>query len=116
MALAEELDEFIKDLRSSEKLIIVEGMKDKKALESFGIKNIVTLNKPLHQVIEDVAEKSKDVIILTDLDKKGKELFGKLSSGLQSHGVRVDKSFREFLFRKTKLRQIEGLVTYLEAF
>ena len=116
MDTTRELDDFIKRLGNSGKLIIVEGMKDKKALEAFGIKNIVTLNKPLHQVIDDVAEKSKDVIILTDLDKTGRQLFGKLSSGLHSQGVRVDKSFREFLFRKTKLRQIEGLVTYLEAF
>jgi len=47
--------------------------------------------------------------LLTDLDKKGKELYGKLNSGLQRFGVRIDNNFREFLFKKTKIRQIEGL-------
>ena len=114
MDITKDLDDFIKRLKVSEKLIIVEGLKDKRALESFGIKNIMTLKKPLYKVIEEASEKSKDIIILTDLDSKGRELFGRLNSGLQRHGVRVDKTFREFLFRNTKLRQIEGITTYIK--
>ncbi len=114
MDTAREMEAFIERLKNSEKIIIVEGAKDKRALESLGIKNIVTLKQPLHEVIDYVSENAADVIILTDLDRHGKELFGKLSSGLQAKGVRIDKAFREFLFRKTKLRQIEGIGTYLE--
>ena len=44
--------------------------------------------------------------------KQGKELYGKLNSGLQQLGVEVDNNFRNFLFKKTKLRQIEGMDTY----
>jgi dTMP kinase len=111
----EEFEEFLDKLRqeSKDKLIIVEGLKDKKALESLGIQNVITLKKPLYAVIEDIVDSKKECIILTDLDKKGKELYAKLSSKLKQFGVKIDNSFREFLF-KTKLRQIEGLTKYLE--
>ena len=46
------------------------------------------------------------------MDKQGKELYGKLNSGLQQRGVKIDNNFRNFLFKNTKLRQIEGLETY----
>ena len=67
------------------RIVIVEGKKDKSALQKLGVKNIVTLTKPLYLVIEEVAAMNMDVAILTDLDKEGKALYGKLSSGLQSH-------------------------------
>jgi len=112
-----EIQDFVDELKKSQKLIIVEGKKDKQALEKLGIKNIITLSKkPIFQIIEDISKKNKEVVILTDLDKQGKELFGKLNSGLSYHGVKVDNKFREFLFKETKLRQIEGLVSYLENF
>ena len=112
---SEELNSFIEKLKESNKLIIVEGEKDKKALENLGIKKIITLNKePLFKIAEDISKEHKDVIILTDLDKKGKQLYGKLNSSLQRLGLRVDNRFRNFLLKKTKLRQIEGIINYLE--
>ena len=51
---------------------------------------------------------------ITDFDKKGKQLYGKLNHDLCRFGVKVDNKFRHFLFRKTKLRQIEGLDSYIE--
>ena len=109
-----EFDEFLGKLKkdSKDKIIIVEGKKDKKALENFGIKNIIILRKPLYLIVEYVVKSEKECIILTDLDKKGKELYGKLSSSLKQFGVKIDDRFREFLF-KTRLRQIEGLTRYM---
>ena len=101
-------------LSNSDKAIIVEGNKDRAALQELGIKNnIFTINKPLYALAEEVAEQSRDVIILTDLDREGKMLYGKLSAALQRLGVRIDNQYREFLFRKTKIRQIEGLYNSL---
>lgn len=111
----EELENFIEKIKSSEVLIIVEGKKDRAALEKFGITNIVELSKkPLFQVVEEIASSNEECIILTDLDKKGRELYGKLNSQLQANGVKVNNKFREFLFKHTKLRQIEGLYSYME--
>ncbi len=113
--MTEELVKEIEKLKEADFIIIVEGKKDKSALEKFGIKNIITLSKkPLFAIIEDVVDKNKEVAILTDLDKKGKQLYGKLNSGLQKFGVKVNDKFREFLFKKTKLRQIEGIYNHVK--
>ncbi|MCH8328979.1 MAG: toprim domain-containing protein [Nanoarchaeota archaeon] len=113
--LEKEFSEHINKIKQSKTIVIVEGKKDKKALQSFEIKNIIELNKrPLFEIIENISSNNKNCIILTDLDKQGKELYGKLNSGLQQLGVKIDNSFRNFLFKKTHLRQIEGMETYLE--
>jgi len=109
----ETMEEWVENLKKEEALILVEGKKDKAALEKLGIRNIMTLQKPLYAVVEEIAEKEKEVIILTDLDPKGRELFGKLSKDLQKHGVKINNKYREFLFKETTLREIEGLTKYI---
>ena len=109
------LIKFIENIKNSNILIIVEGKKDRIALEKFGINNIVELSKkPLFQIVEEIADSNDECIILTDLDKEGKQLYSKLNSNLQKHGVKVNNRFREFLFKNTKLRQIEGINSYIE--
>lgn len=114
LASAEEIIEELEKLKTSNKLIVVEGLKDKRALESFGLNKIVTLSKkPLFSVIEDITAKEKEVVILTDFDKKGKELYGRLAKYFERFGVKVDNKFRLFLLKNTKLSHIEGLNTYV---
>lgn len=109
-----ELLEWIETIKTSDKIVIVEGKEDRKALQKLGITDVVQLNKkPLYKVVEELIERGKEVIILTDLDKKGKQLYGKLNHDLCRFGVKVDNGFRNFLFKKTKLRQIEGMDSYL---
>ena len=106
----EYLGKFIIKLARTEKTVIVEGRKDKEALEALGAGNVFCLNhRPVYEVAEEVAARSRKVVILTDLDREGKKLYGKLRTHLQLLGVEVDNYFREFLLRKTKIRQIEGL-------
>ncbi|RMF55310.1 toprim domain-containing protein [Candidatus Woesearchaeota archaeon] len=111
----EDFDDFLEKLRSSGKLIIVEGAKDKNALKSLGITNTFMMNgKPLFKIVEEVAEITKECVILTDFDSEGKKLYGRLNSGLQRLGVKVDHRFREFLIRKTRLSHVEGILSYKE--
>ena len=111
----ESILDFIDRIKESGSFIIVEGTKDKKALNVLGMPNsrIFTLNKPLYKVAENVASKAKQCIILTDLDKEGKKLYSAMLKDLSRLGVRIDNKFRDFLFNETKLRQIEGLPHYL---
>jgi len=115
MQTKKEFEDFILKLKeaSKDKLVLVEGKKDKAALEKLDISNIITLKKPLYAVVEDIVETKKECILLLDLDKKGRELYARISSKLKQFGVKIDDSFREFLF-KTRLRQIEGMSTYFE--
>jgi 5S rRNA maturation endonuclease (ribonuclease M5) len=97
-------------LRESEKAVIVEGPRDKLALEVLGVRRIHMLHKrPVFALVEEVAQCCKKAVILTDLDKEGKKLYGIISSGLQMHGVQVDNKFREWLQNNTKVSHIEGL-------
>jgi len=107
------MKEWLEKLRNSKKLIIVEGKKDKSALEKLGIKNVVAISrKPLYSFIECI--NAKEVIILTDLDRTGKKLFSILKHNLQAKGIKVDNYFREYLFKSSKITQIEGLYHYLK--
>lgn len=105
----------IDKLNNYKYIIIVEGKKDRITLEKLGIKNnIIELSKkPIYKIIEEIASQDKECIILTDFDKKGKQLYGKLNSGLTRLGVKVNNKFREFLQKNTKISHIEGLYSYL---
>ncbi|MEW6063339.1 MAG: toprim domain-containing protein [Nanoarchaeota archaeon] len=111
-----DLNDWVERLKTDEKLKIVEGKKDKMALERLGIKNIMTLSKPIYKVIEDISKNNKECIILVDLDSAGRKIYGKLKCNLQKYGVRVDDRYRIFLFKNTKIRQIEGLIKYNKLF
>ncbi len=108
--------EFLEHLDGiKEFIIIVEGKNDKRALEKLWMDNIIQLDKkPLYKIVDRLSGINDKVVILTDLDREGKQLYSKLNSALQNVGVRIDNKFRNFLFRKTDLRQIEGIFTYSE--
>lgn len=107
------IDDWIGELKSCSELKVVEGVKDKAALEALGIKNLRCLSNPLFKEVEEIAAEHKRVIILTDLDKEGKKLYARLKKELARFGVEVDNKYREWLFKNTKLAQIEGLTTYI---
>jgi len=108
-----DLNEFLAKLREEERPIIVEGKKDKAALRKCGVSNVFVLyHAPIYKIVESIVKRGEGCIILTDLDKKGKQIYGKLNRELQQFGVNIDNSYRNFLFKKTKLRQIEGLYNY----
>ncbi len=102
--------------RIKEFVIIVEGKNDKRALVEAGIdeKNIISINKrALYKVADEASADGRKVVILTDLDKRGRRIYSELNEGLNIMGAVVDNSFRNFLFAKTSLRQIEGVDSYL---
>ncbi len=87
-------------------LVIVEGKKDKSALEQLGVQRIMQLEAH-HALAEKIHD--KEVVLLVDLDKEGKKIYGKLKDMLSRRGVRVNDKLRHYLFKNTKLRQVEGL-------
>ena len=70
---------FLDKIKKEDKLVIVEGVNDKRALQSFGVKRVKTLSRrALYKVVEEV--KDKDIVLLVDLDKAGKKLYAYLNS------------------------------------
>lgn len=111
----EEIDQWVEKLVEEQPWIIVEGPKDKASLRKLGLENVIYLRgKPLFEVVEWVASLTDECLILTDLDREGKKLYSVLKAELQKHGVRIDDKFRNFLFKETDLRQVEGLFKYLK--
>lgn len=111
-----DIQSIIDNLVTEQPFIIVEGAKDKTSLEKLGLKNVLTLKgKPLFKVVEEIAVMTKECMILTDLDIEGKKLYAKLKKDLQRHRVKINDWFRNFLFKETTLRCIEGLHTYVQS-
>lgn len=107
-----DIDAFLDALRSFDGVFIVEGKKDVAALDGLGVRTVIQLDGPLFTVIERVAAQWTRCAILTDLDAEGKKLYRELYIHLQRHGVKIDDSFRDFLFT-TEVRHIEGLPAYI---
>ena len=110
----QELEQWLKKLIESEKIMIVEGVNDRRALIGIGVPadRIQTINKPAFAVAERVTKITKQAIILTDLDTEGKKLYGNIKRNLNRIGVHVDTYFREFLFKNSDLSHIEGIDTF----
>lgn len=105
-------------------LIIVEGKKDKNALISLNIpsKNIFPINedgRSLYEKIEEIeniAKKTKkSCVILTDFDKKGKQLYLIIKKELSNCGVKINNNLRNLLI-KLNISHIEGLDTFFNKF
>ena len=99
--------------------IIVEGIKDKKALECFGFKKVFNIHKnsrSIRESLEDISNsinKNDKVSILTDLDKKGNEFNKQATTILQEIGFIIDLSFRKLLI-KANISHVEGICNFLE--
>jgi len=113
-------EKLLKELyKAQDYLVVVEGKKDKAALEKLGFFNVFVINETGRSLGENIEEiqglcgKKDRVCILTDFDKKGKQLYLLLKSKLNEIGVRMDNSLRGFLL-KERISHIEGLSKYLK--
>jgi len=99
--------------------IIVEWRKDKKALNSLGVKGeILRLNRgmTIFNICESIAARYKEAIILTDWDHRGGQLCKLLEEGLEANGVRYNIDLRSKLAMlcKKEIKDVEGLESYLD--
>ncbi|MBX4212212.1 toprim domain-containing protein [Candidatus Pacearchaeota archaeon] len=100
-------------------VVIVEGKKDVAALSNLGFTRIYTIHEtsvPLRERILNISKeisKKDKVSILTDFDKKGKQLYFIIKTELQSLGVKLDGSLRSLII-KVGVSHIEGLSTFLQ--
>ena len=117
--LRSNLIENIASLKRKNYLLIVEGDKDKKALEKIGLKNIFVINKTgvsLYSRIEEIKSmigKKGKCVILTDFDKKGRKIYSIIKEELLKDGIKMDNSFRDLLIRQN-ISHVEGLATFLK--
>ena len=114
----------LRELASSS-AVVVEGKRDAEALRSLGIDAefyfISGSVSSVNQLAESLSKLGKEVIVLTDFDKKGRELASRLIRELQSCGVKVkiNTEVRKNLMRAfngIKIGEIEDLASLFEKF
>ena len=96
-----------------ETLVLVEGKRDKTALEALGCKSVLAVAGRKNQLRELV--KDKKVIVMTDLDKPGNEL-AKMIRGELEGAAKVDCETRRVFGEVLKLKYFEDIKRKYEKF
>ncbi len=103
-----ELKKIIEEMKEDKRKKIVEGKRDKQALNKLGIKQVQTIKtKPLRQITGK--EKDKEVILLTDFDKTGKSRSKKLIKLYKAEGIKTDLKYKKRLGKLHGISEIEEL-------
>ncbi len=102
-------------------LIVVEGRKDVTTLRKLGIGGKVLAVKTRGKSVLDVlgeVEKlgSREVVVLMDFDRRGRELTKRLVQGLERMRIKPNLVFWRELRRLVgrEVKDIEGLASYIE--
>jgi len=87
--------------------VFVEGKRDKEALGKLGAANVLTISGNLRLSCKEVQGKTEEVVVLTDLDRRGDELAKKAKEELESLSIRADLETRKKLAGILKLKYFE---------
>ena len=99
-------------------VIIVEGKKDIESLNALGFQRVYAINEPGVPIkirlenLSKIIKRKENVCILTDFDKKGKELYFLIKRICQQLGMKTDSSLRGILL-KAKTSHVEGLYRFM---
>jgi len=113
----DEIEKALNDLKEENSVvpIIVEGEKDIEALNKIGISGtIISVNAgfSLIDFCDRIARKYKDVIILTDWDRRGGYLCHTIKKNLQGR-VNCNTIYREILSKNSITKTVEGLPSWI---
>ncbi len=104
-------------LKNSTIPIIVEGKNDVESLRRLSFSGeIITVNSghTLASLSEKISENYREVIILTDFDRKGVEIREHLGNYLNGSGCRMDTYLWENLKKKLPVKTVEELPYSIE--
>jgi 5S rRNA maturation endonuclease (ribonuclease M5) len=103
------LDRVLRELEESGAPVLVEGKRDKEALERIGVRNrIFLINMRPDRLCERVAKVADEAVILTDFDETGEELCKRVEEALRSYDVLPNTEVRR------KLRYLLGVYNFEE--
>lgn len=114
----EDLEEALFGLREENKTvpIIVEGDKDIEALRKLDITGeILRFNVGLSipDFCDMISQKYKNIILLTDWDRKGGYLCSTIKKNLESR-VGCNTRYREIFAKRSMIRTLEGLPSWIK--
>ncbi|MEM4389853.1 MAG: hypothetical protein QXG98_04275 [Candidatus Micrarchaeia archaeon] len=93
-AKAKRLERALAEMRGC--VVIVEGARDKAALEQMVAARFVLCNRSADEIAARLEGEEK-AVILTDFDRRGEEKARALEAALEAHGVRADLEVRRAL-------------------
>ena len=96
--------------------VIVEGIKDQRALRTIGLTGIIIIINQgisLSDFADDVVKHYNKVIILSDWDRRGGSLCRRLKELFEGR-IDVDIQFRQRLSKYAMIKKVEGLPSWLE--
>jgi len=113
-----DIEEILLDLQEENKTIpiLVEGDKDLLALRKLGLKGeIISINKgkSLSDFCDSLASEYKDIIILTDWDRRGGHLGHTIRKNLEGR-VNCNMKYRKFFAKNTTIRTVEGIPSWIQ--
>jgi 2,5-diamino-6-(ribosylamino)-4(3H)-pyrimidinone 5'-phosphate reductase len=101
--------------------VVVEGKKDAKTLRELGVEGkiitVKTAGKSRLDVFSEIEQTgAREVILLPDGDRRGREWMSHLRQHLEKTGIKANASFWVELFALAgkELKDVEGLVSYME--
>ncbi|MBU4372846.1 MAG: toprim domain-containing protein [Euryarchaeota archaeon] len=116
----ERLEELIVELQTladSGAIIVVEGRKDTESLRFLGIKGEISLasQQPLLEFAELLSRSRKEIVLLTDWDKKGGIVARKIIHHLLTFGIMPNTDIRSRIraLTKKRIKDIESLNSYV---
>ncbi len=116
----ESIDAIILELRTlsdSGAIIVVEGIRDVDSLRSLGINGDIRLacQKPLLEFTENLSKSGKEIVLLTDWDKKGGITARKIINHLLTYGIIPNTDLRSRIgsLVKKRIKDIESLNKYV---
>ena len=102
-------------------LVIVEGKKDVSALRSLGVEGEIlcakTAGKSRLDLLRQIEEAGyKEIILLFDFDRRGKEWTEIVKASLEKTGVKPNLTFwnEVRMLAGREVKDVEGLASYLE--
>lgn len=112
------MEELLEDLRQANRLhpVLVEGEKDERSLRKLGLTGAierVNRGTSLLAVCEALARSHREVIVLTDWDRKGGQLARLLREKLGASGGRANLQWRRDLASLAQVRTVEGLAGWM---
>jgi 5S rRNA maturation endonuclease (ribonuclease M5) len=100
--------------------IVVEGKKDIAALRSLGVDGVIITaksGKRLLDVVSEVEETgAREIILLADFDRRGRELTSRLKKHLETTKIAANTTFWRDLSSLIgkEVKDVEGLAAYLD--
>ncbi len=116
----EKLEEIILELKEFAQagaIIIVEGRKDEGSLRYLGINGDIQFasQQPLLDFTDSLSKTGKDIVLLTDWDKRGSLVARKIIKHLSAYGIVPNTKIRLRLISlsKKRIKDVESLNNYI---